>query len=58
MASGLSNKSNKHQASTLFYCLGADAEDILLTTNITTEHWKKYQKVLEKFDNFLLWEDT
>ena len=34
----------------ILYCLGADTEDILLTTNITTEHRKKYQKVLEKFD--------
>ena len=34
----------------ILYCLGADAEDILLTTKITTEHRKKYQKVLEKFD--------
>ena len=36
----------------LLYCLGTDAEDILLTTNISTEHRKKYQKVLETFDEF------
>ena len=52
VASGLSDKSDERQASTLLYCLGADAEDVLLTTNITTEHRKKYQKVLEKFDEF------
>ena len=59
MASGLSDNSNEHQASTLLYCLGADVEDILLTTNITTDHQNKYQKVLEKFDELvLLWEKT
>ena len=52
MASGLSDKSDERQANTLLYCLGADAEDILSTTNISTENRKKYQKVLEKFDEF------
>ena len=52
MASGLSDKSDECQANTLLYCLGADAEDILSTTNISTENRKKYQKVLEKFDEF------
>ena len=52
VASGLSDKSDERQAFTLLYCLGADAEDILATTNISEEHRKKYQKVLEKFDEF------
>ena len=52
MASGLSDKSDERQANMLLYCLGADAEDILSTTNISTENRKKYQKVLEKFDDF------
>ena len=52
MASGLSDKSDESQANTLLYCSGADAEDILLTTNITADNRKKYQKVLEKFDEF------
>ena len=52
MASGLSDKSDERQANTLLYCLGAYAEDILSTTNILTENRKKYQKVLEKFDEF------
>ena len=52
VASGLSDKSDERQANTLLYCLGADAEDILSTTNISTENRKKYQKVLEKFDEF------
>ena len=37
VASGLSDKSDKRQANMLLYCLGADAEDILSTTNILTE---------------------
>ena len=52
VASGLSEKIDERQANTLLYCLGADAEDNLLTTNISTEHRKKYQKVLKKFDEF------
>ena len=52
MASGLFDKSDERQANMLLYCLGADAKDILSTTNISTENWKKYQKVLEKFHKF------
>ena len=35
MASRLSEKSNECQASTLLYCLGTDADDILTTTQIS-----------------------
>jgi len=52
MASGLSTKDNKIQASTLLYCLGANADDVLTTTRISDENRKKYTKVLEKFDKF------
>ena len=52
IASGLSEKSDERQASTLLYCLGPDAEDVLTTTTISTENRKKYNKVLEKFDEF------
>ena len=64
VAYGLSDKNDerqtRRQASTLLYCLGADAEDVLLTTNITTKHLKKYQKVLEKFAGrifYCTWEE-
>ena len=50
VASGLAEKSEQRQANMLLYCLGADVEDILSTTNISTEHQQKYQKVIEKFD--------
>jgi len=52
MASGLSTKDDEIQASTLLYCLGADADDVLTTTRISDESRKKYTKVLEKFDKF------
>ena len=52
MASGLSEKSDKCQASTLLYCLGVDAEDVLTTTHISDDNRKKYSKVLKKFDDF------
>jgi len=52
MASGLSTKDDEIQASTLLYCLGADADDILTTTRISDENRKKYAKGLEKFDEF------
>ena len=45
-------KSDERQASTLFYCLGSDAEDTLSTIDISEENGKKYQNVLEKFDTF------
>ena len=54
VASGLSEKSDKCQASTLLYCLAVNAEDILTTIHISDENRKKYDKVLEKFDEFFL----
>ena len=51
MASGLSEKSNKCLAST--FRLGADADDdVLTTTHISDDNRKKYDKVVEKFDEF------
>ena len=32
--------------------MGEDAEDVLDTTRITAEHKKKYNKVVEAFDNY------
>jgi len=52
MASGLSEKRDECQASTLLYYLGVDTEDILTTTCILDENRKKYSKVLEKFDKY------
>lgn len=54
MASGLSENSEECQITTLLYCLGVDAEDILTTTHITDDDKKKYNKVLEKFDDYFI----
>ena len=40
------------QISTLLYCLGEEAEAVLMSTNETTEDQAGYKKVLEKFDSF------
>ena len=52
MASGLVEKDEIRQVSTLLYCLGEDAEDVLDTTRISGEDKKKYNKVVETFDNY------
>ena len=51
-ASGLSQESGERQVSTLLYCLGQDADDVLRSTNIAEDKRKDYQEVLAKFDAF------
>ena len=48
-ASGLDKESDKRKVSTLLYCLGPDADDVLTSTNIDR---KKYLKVIEKSDAY------
>ena len=48
-ASRLDKESNERKASTLFYCLGPDADDVLTSTNIGDNN-RKYSRVIEKFD--------
>ena len=50
-ASGLSTESQTCQVSTLLYCLGEDADDVLVSTNITEEERKSFNTVVEKFDS-------
>ena len=50
VASGLSKEDEEHQVSTLLYCLGEDADDVLTSTNISDKNRKKYTEVLAKFD--------
>ena len=52
VASGLAGREEEQQVSTLLYCLGEDAEDILDTTRITVDDKKKYEKIVEAFDNY------
>ena len=51
LASGLADKGEERQVSTLLYCLGEDAEDVLDTMKITSENRKKYSKVVDVFDD-------
>ena len=47
VASGFSKDSETRQVSTLLYCLGDEAEDVLSSTNISEEDKTNYSKVLE-----------
>ena len=51
-AAGLQDASATKQVNTLLYCLGEEAESVLMSTNITEEERKDYSKVIEKFDDF------
>ena len=52
-ASGLAaSKDGARQVSTLLYCLGEDADDVLSATNISTEERAKYQEVMAKLDAY------
>ena len=51
-ASGLSDNPKQRQFSTLLYCLGETAEDVLRSTHISDNDRKKYNTVLAKFDGF------
>ena len=52
LASGLVEKDEQHQVSTLLYCLREEAEEVLATTRISDDKKKKYQKVIEEFDKY------
>ena len=49
-ASGLDKEEEARRISTLLYCLGEEADDVLGSTNISSEKRKQYDKVVEKFD--------
>ena len=51
-ASGLVEKGEQRQVSTLLYCLGPDAEEVLNTTRISEGDKKKYEKVIDEFDKY------
>ena len=52
VAAGLDKEGEERQVSTLLYCLGEEADDVLTSTNITAENRKKFADVLQKFDEF------
>ena len=51
-ASGLVEKGEQRQVSTLLYCLGLNAEEVLDTTRISEDDKKKYEKVIDEFDKY------
>ena len=51
-ASGLTAKDEACQISTLLYCMGEDAEDVLTATAISNADRAKYSEVIKKFDDF------
>ena len=52
VASGLDKEDDVRQVSTLLYCLGEEADDVLTSTNISAESRKKFDDVIAKFDDF------
>ena len=52
VAAGWLKESEERQVSTLSYCLGEEAEDILVLTNISEDQRKQYEAVFSKFDGF------
>ena len=38
--------------STLLYCMGEEAEDVLTSTEISDDERKRYDAVMSKFDGF------
>ena len=52
LASGLLAEEDTHQISALLYCMGDEAEDTLVSTNISEGDRKKYSTVIAKFDVF------
>jgi len=52
MAAGLADEDELRQVNTLLYCLGPEAEDVLASTNISSEERQKYSSVLKKLDEF------
>lgn len=51
-ASGLAGESDPRQVSTLLYCLGEDAIDVLASTNIAEADRSSYAPVVEKFNEY------
>ena len=49
-AFGLSAQSEQCQVSTLLYCVGEDADDVPVSTNVTKDERKRYKDVMAKFE--------
>ena len=51
-ASGLDAEGEPQQVNTLLYCIGEEAESVLISTNVTANQRSKYSDVMEKFDSY------
>ena len=51
-ASGLATEGDTKQVSTLLYCMGETAEDVLTSTDISKDDKRKFDSVIAKFDSF------
>ena len=51
-ASGLVNESEQRQVSTLLYCMGEEADEVLTSTDASAEDRSNYSAVVSKFDGF------
>ena len=51
-ASGLATEGDTKQVSTLLYCMGETAEDVLTSTDISADERKTFGSVIAKFDSF------
>ena len=55
----MASESDERQISTLLYCLGVEAEDVLTSTNISNDDRKQYDQVLGKMDEFFkVWKNV
>ena len=54
IASGLGEESDQRQISTLLYCLGEEADDVLSSTNITEMQRRRYTDVLSNSTVFFM----
>ena len=52
IASGLAGESDDRQISTVLYCMGEEAEDILTSTNIAEADQRKYSAVIKQYHDF------
>ena len=52
IASGLVGSAAAQQISTFLYCIGEEAEAVLMSTNVTEDERKVYDTVVTKFDGF------
>ena len=51
-ASCLDKQNDERKISTLLYCLGDDADEVLTSTSITDEERSSYDRVIQKLDEF------